>query len=149
MEDSTNLFVEFVSLTWQKHEREVLEAGLRSRLQRNDERQTLGIEVEGQRKLASIQVWERANCLDVVVMELPAKNSRILGVGPCSSFAEAEARLGALRAVLLEPWILNPVSSEWILILVTRSTAVSYGRPLGAEGVSRPWHSSRRELTRH
>jgi hypothetical protein len=103
MEDPSSSFIEFVLLTWQEHERELLEAGLRSRLLRNDERKTLGIEVEGLRKLASIQVWEHAHCLDVVVMELPAKNSRFLGVGPCSSFAEAESRLAALRGVLLEP----------------------------------------------
>jgi hypothetical protein len=103
MEDPSASFLDFVSLTWQEQERELLDAGIRSRLLRNHERKTLGIEVEGQRKVASIQAWEHANCLDVVVMELPTKNSRFLSAGPCSSLADAQSRLADLRAVLLEP----------------------------------------------
>jgi hypothetical protein len=102
MQDRSRSFLDFVSSTWQEHERELFDAGFRSQLKQSEERKTLGIEVEGPRQLASVQAWEYANCLDVVVMELPTKNSRILSAGPCSSFADAQSRLAALRAILLE-----------------------------------------------
>jgi hypothetical protein len=102
VEVPSSSFLDSVLSKWQTQESALSKSGFRSRILRNVERQHLGIEVEGPRHIASIQAWEHAQCLDVVVMGLSSKDSRFLSGGPCVNFSEAEARLSDLCAILLE-----------------------------------------------
>jgi hypothetical protein len=60
----------------------------------------LGIEVESSRHVALVEGWERAHCLDVVVLNLASNASTMLSAGPCGNGTELKARLCALYDVL-------------------------------------------------
>lgn len=96
-----NVFLDSILSQWRASEGALLINATSARILPNDERKTLGIEVDGPRYIASIQVWEHACCLDIVVMEKVSSTSTWICGGPCASFAEAHSRLRQLTELLL------------------------------------------------
>jgi hypothetical protein len=83
-------FIDFVSKTWV----EVNTKNFSSDTKRLEDNSKLGIGVKTPRFLASIEVWERAWCLDIVILPLDSKsNGTLLYAGSCESFEEAKTRL--------------------------------------------------------
>jgi hypothetical protein len=101
VEASATTFLDSVLSQWHTQEAALLNVGLRARILPNKERKYLGIEVEGPRHIASIQVWENACCLDIMVMDTASKESTWVCAGPCASLAEAHSRLAVLTHILL------------------------------------------------
>jgi hypothetical protein len=94
-------FITTVTEAWADVSAQLAEQGFRSGA-RSDA--TLGkavIEVEGPGSTALIEAWEHPQCLDTTVLYLPSGESAALSAGPCQSHAELQARLVALRTVLL------------------------------------------------
>jgi hypothetical protein len=95
-------FATTVTEAWAEVSAQLVEQGFRSGARSDATRGKAVIEVEGPGSTAIIEAWEHAQCLDTTVLYLPSGESVALSAGPCHSYAELQARLLALRTVLLK-----------------------------------------------
>jgi cyanophycin synthetase len=99
---SMSSFVATVISTWAEVGARLPEYGFRSSARSDTSLGKAVIEVEGPGSTALIEIWEHAQCLDATALDLASGGSTVLGAGPCHSYAEAHARLLALRTNLLK-----------------------------------------------
>src|SRR5271168_3226338 len=102
MQITSHSFLDAVAKQWDEVLASLSGHSIDSRRVVDAERGTMGIEIESQVHVALIQVWERAQCLDVTLMVKSSRTSTILSAGPCVGEVEVEGRLLALRDALLQ-----------------------------------------------
>ncbi len=101
MQITPHSFLDAVAKRWDEVMASLSGHGINSRNVVDTDRGTMGIEIESQAHVALIQVWERAQSLDVTLLVKSSRLSTILSAGPCLGEADVEGRLHALRDALL------------------------------------------------
>lgn len=96
-------FVSAVVQEWEKIAVPLVERRFKFSTNHSAELGKAVIEIEGPDRVALVEVWEHANCLDTTVHHTSSQQGAILAAGPCQSQDEAFARLVALRGALLRP----------------------------------------------
>jgi hypothetical protein len=95
-------FIATVIEVWVDIDAELRERGFISKSHQSADGEKAGIEIEGPDRVALVEVWERAQCLDTTVLYVPSRKSVVLAAGTCESQAEAFSRLETLKAKLIE-----------------------------------------------
>lgn len=90
---SWNPFLASVLAAWHPYQARLSRLNIQCTAHLNEERGTLGIEVEGPSAVGLIQAWEHASCLDFTYTRIPSLDSVLLFAGPCDTPNEPEDRL--------------------------------------------------------
>jgi hypothetical protein len=99
---SNQTFVEHVIATWHVLEAEAPRLGTTSAVKRSSDGTKGVIEIRTPGSLATVEVWEHANCLDTTILREGEGMGVILAAGPCVNRAESTERLRTLRKVLAQ-----------------------------------------------
>lgn len=96
-------FVSAVVQEWAKLAAPLVERGFKFSTNQSAELGKAVIELKGSDRVALVEVWEHAHCLDTTVHHTSSQHGSILAAGPCQTLDEAVARLVALQVALLAP----------------------------------------------
>ena len=95
-------FVEYVIASWHVLEAEVPRLRATSTIKRSSDGTKSVIEIYAPSSLATVEVWEHANCLDTTILREGEAMGVILAAGPCVNRTESVERLRTLRKVLAQ-----------------------------------------------
>jgi hypothetical protein len=94
-------FVEHVIASWHALAAEARNFEIVSAAKRLSDGSKGVIEIRALGHLATVEVWEHANCLDTTILRAGETTGVILAAGPCANQIESLERLRALRTALV------------------------------------------------
>jgi hypothetical protein len=94
-------FVESVVHTWLELQPSLAGVLIASKVKRFPDGSKIAIEIQTQDRLALVEAWEHAMCLDTTIHQGGADSGTILAAGACEQRSEIKVRLLGLSNALL------------------------------------------------